>query len=305
MLALVPGAVADADRAGTVIARQVIKGLLGEFPLTADPVHDLQVGVGLGEVGEEVEEVVRLRVETQRVQAPEHERRITQPRVAVVVVTVSAGRLRQRRGRRRQQGPGGRVDQPLERQRGPLQVLAPRVVGEVAPADPPMPEVSGAGQPLMGLGEGHGRGAVSPRQRAEDLLPGLQPVPGDRPRALEPQVQVSSQPDPRLAAARPGLCLAVTVPGIAPLTALAAVVEGWLAFHDEVDRPVQAAHRAQQHPFGPVVNGLPPVRARPGRRVPPTGRPAARPGRQPSPPGWPRWSPAPWSRAGSAARPGR
>ena len=200
MLALIPGAVADANRPGAVIARQVIKSLLGQFPLAADPVHDLQVGILFGEVGEEVEEVVGFPVESQRVQAPEHERRITQPGVAVIVVTVPAGGLRQRRGRRGQQRAGGRVDQALERQRGPLQVLAPRMIWEIAPADPPVPEIRCDGQPLMSLGEGLGRGAVSPGQCAEDLLSGPQAVPRDRPRALEPQVQVGGQPDLRFVA---------------------------------------------------------------------------------------------------------
>ena len=66
------------DRPCAFIAGQMIKGLLGQFPLAADAVHDLQVGVLFGEVGDEVEEVVLLPVKAERVQAPEHERRITQ-----------------------------------------------------------------------------------------------------------------------------------------------------------------------------------------------------------------------------------
>ena len=121
----------------------------------------------------------------------------------------------------------------------------------------------------MGLAEGLGRGAIPPRQRAEDLFPGLKAVPGDRPRAFEPQVQVGGQPDPRLAAGRHHLGLPVAVSGVAPGTALAAVIESRLAFHDEIDRPVHAPDRPQQDPFGPVVYGHPPVRARPGGGLPP------------------------------------
>ena len=93
VLALIPGAVADPDRTSAVIARQVIQGLLGELPLPADAVHDLQVGVPLGHVRDEVEEVVGLAVKAQRVEAPQHERRVAQPAVAVVVVALPAGRL--------------------------------------------------------------------------------------------------------------------------------------------------------------------------------------------------------------------
>ena len=200
VLALVPGAVADADRAGALVAGQVVESLLGQLALAADPVHDLQVGVLLGQVGDEVEEVVRLPVEAEGVQAPEHEGRVAQPGVAVVVVALAAGGLRQRRRRRRQQRPGRRVDQALQRQRGPLQVLPPGVVGEGAAADPLVPEVAGPGQPLMRVGEGLRRRAVAPRQRAEHLLAGPQPAPGDRPRPLEAQVQVGGQPDLRLVA---------------------------------------------------------------------------------------------------------
>jgi hypothetical protein len=70
VLALIPGAVADADRAGALVAGQVVEGLLGQFPLAADPVHDLQIRVLLGQVGDEVEEVVRFPVQAQGVQAP-------------------------------------------------------------------------------------------------------------------------------------------------------------------------------------------------------------------------------------------
>jgi hypothetical protein len=70
VLALVPRAVADPDRASAVVTGQVIERVFGQLTLAADPVHDLEIRIVLGEVGEEVEEVVRFPIQPQRVQAP-------------------------------------------------------------------------------------------------------------------------------------------------------------------------------------------------------------------------------------------
>ena len=43
VLVLVPGAVADPDRTGPVVPRKVVEGPLGEVPLAADAVHDLEL----------------------------------------------------------------------------------------------------------------------------------------------------------------------------------------------------------------------------------------------------------------------
>jgi hypothetical protein len=72
------------------------------------------------------------------------------------------------------------------------------MVGEAAARDPLVPEVPGSGQPLVGLGERLRRRAIARGERAENLLAGLQPLPGRRARTLEPQVQVGRQPDLRL-----------------------------------------------------------------------------------------------------------
>ena len=206
LLALVPGAVADPDRPGPVVARQVVEDLLGELALAADPVHDLQVLLLSRHVRQEVEEVVGFPVQAQRVQAPQHERGIAEPGVPVVIGAVPAGRLRQGAGRGRQQRPGGRVDQALQRQRRPQQVLAPRVIGEVAAAEPFVPEVAGCGQPVVRLAERLRRGRIAPGQGAEHLLSGPQPAARDRPRALEPEIQVGGQPDLRRAAQPASAC---------------------------------------------------------------------------------------------------
>ena len=141
VLLLVVGAVADAHRLGAVVAVEVVEGLLLELALALDAVHHLDVVALLGDVLHEVEVVVGLPVEAERVQAPEHERGVAHPRVAVVPVALAAGRLGQRRRRRRDHRAGRRVGQPLQRQRAALQVRAPRVVGERAVRQPLVPEV--------------------------------------------------------------------------------------------------------------------------------------------------------------------
>ena len=132
MLALVVGPVADAHGLGVVIAGEVTEHLLLELALAAHPVHDLKLTfLRLHDIGDEVEEVVRLLVEAERVERPEHERRVADPAIAVVPVAITAGSLRQRGGGRRDQRSRRRVAQSLERQRTALQIGAPGVVGEV------------------------------------------------------------------------------------------------------------------------------------------------------------------------------
>jgi hypothetical protein len=96
VLALAVGVVADADRPRALVAGEVVERLLLQHALAADPVHDLQRAVLVAaEVGDELDEVVGLPVEAERVQAAERERRVAHPRVAVVPVALAAGRLGQ------------------------------------------------------------------------------------------------------------------------------------------------------------------------------------------------------------------
>ena len=242
--------------------------MLGQLPLAADPVHDLQVGLLLGQVGQEVVEVVGVLVQPERVQGPQHERGIAQPAEPVVVVALAAGGFRQRGRRGGQQRPGRRVDQPLQCEGRAFQVRPPRMIGEVAPADPLMPEVPGPRQPLMRLVEGARRGRVTPRQRAVHLIAGAQAPPRHRERSLDPQVQVGGELELGLAV-KHRLHLVVAVPHVPPGTAPAAVVEGRVTLQHEVDGAVQAPHRAQQDVLGGVIGRGPLVQGRPDRVVPP------------------------------------
>src|SRR5215470_1699333 len=87
---------ADADRPRALIAVQMLEHMLVEVAPTVDAVDDLQVAaVALDQVGDEREIVVGLPLESQGEQAPERERRVPDPAVAVVPVPLSARRLRQ------------------------------------------------------------------------------------------------------------------------------------------------------------------------------------------------------------------
>ena len=172
----------------------MVEDLLGEVALAADAVHDLQVFVALGHIGDEAEEVVRLPVEAERVERPQRERRVADPRVAVVPVALAARRLGQRRRGRGDERTGGRVGQALQRERAALEVRAPRVVGEVAARQPVLPVMRGPPQPLVGLVVRAGGLVLAPRERAEPVVAFLHQGAGDGARSLEPEAQVGGQP---------------------------------------------------------------------------------------------------------------
>ncbi len=143
VLVLRPGAVADPHGLRVVVAGEVVERRLLELGLAADPVHHVERRAVADLVGDEVEEAVRLEVEPERVEAPQRERRVAHPAVAVVPVPLAAGRLGERGRRRRDQRAGGRVGEALQREGRPLEVAPPRVVGELALVQPAAPEVRG------------------------------------------------------------------------------------------------------------------------------------------------------------------
>src|SRR5438093_13184322 len=108
----------------------MVEGLLDELVLAADAVHDLQVLLAGSDVGDEVEEVVRLARETERVEAPEHEGAVADPRVAVVPVALAPDRLWQRGRGRRQQRSRRAVRQAFQGQGAALTVAPPGVLGK-------------------------------------------------------------------------------------------------------------------------------------------------------------------------------
>ena len=152
VLVLLVGVVADSHRACALVAGEVVERPLGQLGFAADAVHDLEPSfLRLGELGQEVEEVVRFPVEAERVQAPEHERCIPNPRVAVVPVAFASRRFGQRGRGCSDEGARGLVGQALERERAPLQECAPGMVREVAVVEPVLPVVRGPDETFVRL----------------------------------------------------------------------------------------------------------------------------------------------------------
>ena len=236
--------------------------MLLELALAADAVHDLEVLLALGDVGDEVEEVVGLPVEAERVERPQHERRVADPAVAVVPVALAARRLGQRRRGRREQRAARGVGEPLQRERAALQERPPRVIGEAPAVKPVLPMMGGPHEPAVGLLEVLRGRVLAPGQRAVDLLALLHPVASRRPRPLEPEAQVGRQPELDVRALGRGHALVVAAVAVLPVGRLAPVVEHRLAVEHHLDLAVDAADRPQQDVIGVVVGGGAPVRVR-------------------------------------------
>ena len=230
VLVLVVGAVADPHRPRVLIAGQVLELLLLQALLAADPVHDLELGLlVVGHVGDEVEEVVGLLVEAERVQRPQHERGVADPGEAVVPVAVATRRLGQRGGARGDDRARGGVRQALERECAALQIGAPRVVGERAVLEPLLPEVARSRQPLGRLVVGLRKPVVRPAERDERLVAGSHRGPRPRTRSLEAEAQVRDQAQLERHALRPRTRLSVAGARVLPVRGEPAVVERRLA----------------------------------------------------------------------------
>ena len=193
VLLLGVGGVPDPHRTGVGVARQVVELGLLEVGLPADAVHDLQVVVLLGDVGDEREEVDRLPVEAEGVHPPQGEGGVPDPGEAVVVVAVAARRLRERRAARRHHGARRRVGESLQGQRAALQVAAPRVVGELAARQPVLPVVGRPHLPLVRVGEGGRRHGATPGQGDEADVALLEQGAGAGLPALEAQSHVGGE----------------------------------------------------------------------------------------------------------------
>src|SRR6476620_12246401 len=93
------GGIAYPNRPRVRVAAEMVKLVLVEFSFARDSVHDLQVFVAGGHIGDEREEVDRLPVEAEGVHGPQRERGVTDPGVAVVVVALAPEGFRKRRRR--------------------------------------------------------------------------------------------------------------------------------------------------------------------------------------------------------------
>jgi hypothetical protein len=100
VLLLIPGTVADPDRACSPVPGQVVKGPFGQISFAADAVHDLKLKfpvevTAADGVDDETEILDRLPGEAKAIQRAEHEGRVPYPGEPVVPVACPAGRFRQ------------------------------------------------------------------------------------------------------------------------------------------------------------------------------------------------------------------
>ena len=270
VLPLVVGAVADPYRTRVVVAGQVTQLLLNQAALTPNAIHHLKFmalfGVRAGHIDDEREEIVGLAIEAQCVQAPQRERRIADPRVAVIPVTFALRGFRQRRGARRQERPGRRVRQPLQRQRTALQVRPPRVIREVADVDPLPPAFAGRPHLVDGLIVRLGRGMLRKAQCDKDVVALFQPRAGPRLAALKPDAQVRGQPQSRVRVrvmVGPSNGFPIAAGRVLPVRAGPVVIERRFAIHHQLDGAADAAHGSQDCVFGVPVHRYPTMCPRP------------------------------------------
>ncbi len=129
------------------------------------------------------------------------------------------------------------------------------MVREVAARQPVLPVMRGPHQPPVGIVEGARRRRAAPRQGHEAALALLEHGAGDGARSLEADVQVAGQGQLLVGAGARAGALVIARLGVRPRAEGAAVVEHGLAVHDQLDRSIHAAHRAQQDVLGVVVGG--------------------------------------------------
>ncbi len=249
VLMLLEGRVADPDRFRSFVPGQVIERGLGEPFLPADPVHDLERAAVSDPVLHEGEEVVRLGVEAERVEAPERERGVADPAVAVVPVAMAADQLGQRgRGRGEERARRG-IGQPLQHEGAPLQGAAPRMIGERALGEPVPPEVLRAIQPLDRLVDVTGRRRVGVRPGEGDVGPIalLHRRVGDRRSSLEPEPEARPEAEDGIGLAAAADRFAVPVGGELPAGIRPVVVEARFAVQRGVDLAVHAFEDPNEH----------------------------------------------------------
>ena len=153
-LELVRRRIADPDRPGAPVAIELEEDL-GQAPFAADSVHDLElVGAAGGAALHEAAETVGLVDESDLGQRAAAQAGVPDPAVAVVPVPLAAGRLGQRGGGGGRDGPGGRVRQTLQDQRGAddVRTVRARQLHLAGPAPPPAERLLEPGVEVFRLG---------------------------------------------------------------------------------------------------------------------------------------------------------
>ena len=133
------GTVAGAYRSRALVSGQPLELELGETTLATDPVHGLQrLRVTGGRAQQPLAPAQRLALIAADHEGLERQGRVAHPAVAVVPVARAAERLRQRRGRRRDDAAGRLVRQRLQGEQRAQHRLAPfaRVLATRRPVRP-------------------------------------------------------------------------------------------------------------------------------------------------------------------------
>ena len=130
-LELEGGRVADAHGTRALVSGQPVQLQLGQSPLPAEAVHDLELRRRAGYGAQEpVAPGARLILVPGGHERVERERRVAQPAIAVVPIALAAQFLRKRSGRRRRDAAGWLVGERLERHQGALlRPFAPACLG--------------------------------------------------------------------------------------------------------------------------------------------------------------------------------
>ena len=148
----------------------------------------------LGRVQQPPEERLRLARAPEVQEGLERECRVAHPAEAVVPVALAADLLGQRRGRRRRDRPGGRVEEQLERQRAADHGIAPRAV--VRTLRGPAPPVGGQWRPDVARpARASGRRAAPGGPRTARSAPSWTRVP--RTVRRSPRRRSAPRPPPR------------------------------------------------------------------------------------------------------------
>ncbi len=189
----------------------------------------------------------------------EGERRVPDPRVAVVPVPLAARRLRKRGRERGHRRARRHVGEALDRQRRPLHRVAQPVVRDPRGGEPPPPEARRRVDPGLRLVVAlRGSKLLGPRERAVRLLAGLEHVPPSHGFALDVDREIRDEPERHTRSGCVGDVLRSV--DLRPGGRCTAVVEDRLADEVHLDASIEALDRPHEHVVGVVVGRGPRVR---------------------------------------------